>query len=473
MKDKQQTTFNIINFEKNKIEHLETIISIQHLNIKDIKKINVEVSGEEADTINYDVNISTIKDINTEKDILKIPIKYLIAGKKSNVVLNILTQNNTNIKKIFQIEENIPSDLKKHLHDMKIIKTRTVKNRLYYFEIALAIENTPTVFLLIDNNGNIRSFSVNSTSYEILPRYKISNPLGQYILNTEREPIFLKDKKHLITIASNISRKTIDDFILEIDLTNNKIVKAIDLTKILDVNRLILLDTTYKRDINDWLHPNSIFYNYDDNSIILSARHQGIFKIKMDGTLQWILSPHKDWKEKYQNFLLKAINSNGTILNKNIQDGIENYKTKEDEFEWCWEQHSAKIMNKTNIIVFDNGFKRNFNDKQIYSRAVIYKIDEKNMTVQQLWQYGKDLQCDFFSVCGGSIYNYENTLFVNSGIIIQDNEFTKSIIKEIDITTNKILFEIILTGKNIIRMPTHNLFDRTTDARIVNIDELN
>lgn len=32
-----------------------------------------------------------------------------------------------------------------------------------------------------------------------------------------------------------------------------------------------------------------------------------------------------------------------------------------------------------------------------YSRAVVYKIDQKKMTVEQIWEVGKDLGYDYFS----------------------------------------------------------------------------
>ena len=54
-------------------------------------------------------------------------------------------------------------------------------------------------------------------------------------------------------------------------------------------------------------------------------------------------------------------------------------------------------MSKGDIIyvsVFDNGDGRAFvqpdDPKEKYSRAVVYKIDQKKMTVQQVWEYGKN-----------------------------------------------------------------------------------
>lgn len=36
-----------------------------------------------------------------------------------------------------------------------------------------------------------------------------------------------------------------------------------------------------------------------------------------------------------------------------------------------------------------------------YSRAVVYKIDQKKMTVEQIWEVGKDLGYDYFSPVTG------------------------------------------------------------------------
>jgi hypothetical protein len=75
-----------------------------------------------------------------------------------------------------------------------------------------------------------------------------------------------------------------------------------------------------------------------------------------------------------------------------------------DNFEWQWGQHAAKILpdsdndpNTTDILLFDNGQAKSFTQEgstapaENYSRAVIYRIDEKNRTVQQLWEFGKEL----------------------------------------------------------------------------------
>ena len=58
-------------------------------------------------------------------------------------------------------------------------------------------------------------------------------------------------------------------------------------------------------------------------------------------------------------------------------------------------------MKSPMISVFDNGDARNLDQPALasmkYSRAVIYKIDQKNMTVEQVWEYGKERGHDWYS----------------------------------------------------------------------------
>lgn len=51
-----------------------------------------------------------------------------------------------------------------------------------------------------------------------------------------------------------------------------------------------------------------------------------------------------------------------------------------------------------------------------YSRAVIYKIDQKKMTIQQIWEYGKERGFEWYSPIT-SVTEYEadkNSVFVYS-----------------------------------------------------------
>ena len=476
-----QNKVSILNIENSNLD-LEKIICLKNLNIEEIKQINIDVSGENADTLNYNVDIEKIREFNSDNNILKIPVRYLIAKKISNIVINITKNNNKKIQKKLKIKDDIPKDIKKYFPKIEVKQTREIKNRLYCFVLWLALDReipplikTKFYPLLLDSKGNIRAFDEN-----LMKLFSNLNKVPKDFLNfqfdVERYPIYLKEKNHLILFASDKTRKTITDHIIEINLTDNTIVKDIDLTKILDVKRLVQLDTRYKNDVNDWLHLNSMVYDKNDNSIIVSARHQGVFKIGEDGKLKWILSPHKYWDKKYQKYLLKAVNSKNELLNKNIQEGIENYEEQGEEFEWCWAQHSVKLTNDNKILVFDNGYKRNF-DKTFednYSRSVMYEVDEKNMTVKQVWQYGKELGLDFASFMGCTVYTYDNTIFINSAFVRKKENLrnTDGRVKEVDIATKEVLMDFYFTFKNTVKGVYHLWFDEIFDARILSLEEI-
>ena len=98
----------------------------------------------------------------------------------------------------------------------------------------------------------------------------------------------------------------------------------------------------------------------------------------------------------------------------------------EGDFDWTWTQHTAfKIDSKSKgdtlyLSAFDNGDGRGLEQPAMqsmkYSRSVIYKIDQKNKTVQQIWQYGKERGNEWFSPVT-SITEYQtdkNSVFVYS-----------------------------------------------------------
>lgn len=189
---------------------------------------------------------------------------------------------------------------------------------------------------------------------------------------------------------------TIEDFIIEIDRQTTAVKTVWDLRESLDEYRDALYSNT-----PDWIHVNAIIYDTTDNTIIISGRHQGITKLTFDNKIKWILSPHRGWGanrrgEDLNQFLLTPLDAAGNkITDTAVLEGSANHP----DFEWCWYQHSPIFMPNRNLLLFDNGGDaRNFNSAgPKYSRAVEYKIDETNMTVQQKWQYGKERGLETFS----------------------------------------------------------------------------
>ena len=130
----------------------------------------------------------------------------------------------------------------------------------------------------------------------------------------------------------------------------------------------------------DWVHFNSVIHDPRDDSIIISLRHQdALVKFsRSTGNLKWILGPHANWSAEFQPFLLTPAG---------------------EPFEWLYHQHAPTITPSGTILVFDNGNFRaspfdgnkKIPNRQNYSRAVEYAVDEDNMQVRQVWEYGKNI----------------------------------------------------------------------------------
>ena len=152
----------------------------------------------------------------------------------------------------------------------------------------------------------------------------------------------------------------------------------------------------------NWAHINSIDYDPTDDSIILSSRHQcAVIKIGRDKKVKWILGGSRGWKKPWSDALLTPVDADGKKL------ACGDAACEGTPFDWTWTQHTAfRIDSKSdkNVIfvsVFDNGDGRGFDQPALadmkYSRAVIYKIDQRARTVEQVWEYGKERGHDWYS----------------------------------------------------------------------------
>ncbi|NLZ14901.1 MAG: hypothetical protein GXY29_12015, partial [Thermotogaceae bacterium] len=118
----------------------------------------------------------------------------------------------------------------------------------------------------------------------------------------------------------------------------------------------------------------------------------------------WILGPHEGYEGEFQRFRPFLLTPLG------------------DAFEWFWCQHAPEILpdldgnpDTLDLLVFDNGQNRSFSSEtavppsENYSRAVHYRIDEKAKTVQQLWQYGKELGSAYYASFLGDVDDLKKT----------------------------------------------------------------
>lgn len=249
---------------------------------------------------------------------------------------------------------------------------------------------------------------------------------------------------------------TVEDYIVELDRETGKEVRQFDLRKILKMTDGKSENwTSY-----DWFHNNSVWYDKKTNSITLSGRHQDAV-INIDyksGKLNWIIGDSTNWSKEYQKYFFKPIGK---------------------DFEWQWSQHAAMITPKGYVFLFDNGnnkskIKENYvSAENSYSRGVMYKIDTNNMTIEQIYEYGKERGSEFYSPYISDVdYLDENHYIIHSGgIVYVDGKNSnqpaglggadKLVSDTVEILNDEIIFEIVLPTNNY-RVEKMNFYDNVS-----------
>ncbi len=193
---------------------------------------------------------------------------------------------------------------------------------------------------------------------------------------------------------------TVEDVVVEMDRSTGEILKTWNITDYIpELDGMSEMWTTF-----DWFHNNSVFYDETTDSIILSGRHQdAVISIGYSSSeLNWILGDPENWGEELvDEYFFTPI-------------GLD--------FEWQYAQHSAIVLEDGNIFLFDNGNNRSkLRENDVapldnYSRGVIYEIDTDLMTIDQIYQFGKELGYKFYSPYISNVAYYDDQNYmIHSG----------------------------------------------------------
>lgn len=138
----------------------------------------------------------------------------------------------------------------------------------------------------------------------------------------------------------------------------------------------------------DALHLNTVAYG-GEGYILVSLRGQhAVAKLSYpELEVQWVLSVYDDVYLGEGDVMLTPVG---------------------DDFEWFYSQHDVALVGENgdgtvDITLFDNGVQRGMDPDgdypadEMYSRMVRYRIDEVNMTVEQVWDYGEELGNEYLA----------------------------------------------------------------------------
>ena len=236
---------------------------------------------------------------------------------------------------------------------------------------------------------------------------------------------------------------TVEDYIVELDRETGEVVKTFDLKDVLNME-----DGKSENWIEyDWFHNNSVWYDEESNSITLSGRHQdAVINIDYDsGDLNWIIGDPTNWSEEYQKYFFTPVG---------------------DDFEWQWSQHAAMITPEGYVFIFDNGNNKSKKEDEYvsaedsYSRGVMYKIDTEEMTIEQVFEYGKERGSEFYSpyISDVDYIDSEHYIIHSGGIVYVDGKNSNqpagisgadSLVSDtVEYKNGEVIFEIVLPSNN-------------------------
>ena len=389
-----------------------------------------------------------------------LPIYGLYAGRDNEIIIEYGDVE----KRITITTEELPEDF--ILPTSVEADKESLENDLYFFS-----PSSGGYTSAYDVNGDVRWYLTINALWEI---NRLSN--GHLMVSTERlvnSPYYMTGMYEMdllgkiykeisleggyhhdyfempngnLLVASddfNSGSGTVEDVIVEVDINTGDIVKSWDLKDVLNRE-----DGKSENWVEyDWFHNNSVWYDEATNSITLSGRHQdAVINIDYDtGDLNWIIGDPTNWSEEYQKYFFTPVG---------------------DDFEWQWSQHAAMITPEGYVFILDNGNnKSKIKEEYVpasesYTRGVMYKIDTDNMTIEQIWGYGKERGSEFYSPYISDVdYLEEDHYIVHSGgIVYVDGKNSNQpaglggadrlVSDTVELLNDEVIFEIVLPNNN-------------------------
>lgn len=219
---------------------------------------------------------------------------------------------------------------------------------------------------------------------------------------------------NLLCLTEDLSSDTVEDMCTLIDRESGVVLRTWDYKDFLKPG----LGKSGSWSEKDWFHNNAVWYDENTDSLTFSGRHMdAIVNIDFEtGALNWILSDPKGWpKEWTDRYFFRPVGTN---------------------FRWSYEQHACLITPDGDVMCFDNhhwGSKvkeEYVAAKDNSSRGVRYRLNTKDRTISQIWQYGQDLGAEFFSpyISNVEYYNEGHYMIHSGGIAYnKDGEISESL----------------------------------------------
>ena len=405
-----------------------------------------------------------------------VPIYGLYADFENEVEITATAADGSQISHTYTIQTDVlPEDISKT--ELQVSIPEKMAPGLTFFDCPHINGN---YFLALDANADIRWYlsdkSFNGSvmlthlqngnllvgtgqaipdSYNNLYGFYEITPMGQFVKSYQvygtHHDIREKSDGNLIVAASMEGRESQNDYIVEIDRETGEVVRDWDFMEIIPMTEYDTQEP-YTGGLSNWLHNNAVWYDEANDDFIISGRHQNMI-MKFDAEtkeIKWILSGTVgELNEELRPYLLTPVN---------------------EDFEYPMSQHAAMLTANGDLMLFDN---RNFDvldedgnldQDKLYSRAVRYHIDEENMTIEEIWEYGKEQKNQLYSSFGSDVDELdENHYLIDFGGMYQaedgssyDHILTDAEIKNasarnsiaVEINNDEVVYQVKLYGNS-------------------------
>ena len=225
---------------------------------------------------------------------------------------------------------------------------------------------------------------------------------------------------NLLVASDSPDLSSVEDYVVEIDRESGEVVWELDMKDLLDieddVHRHPWKVMEVPRKTGSIITDSGMMKQMTWSFFLQGTRMRSSQCIRPTKQIAWILGDPTGWDKTDKSLFFTPTG---------------------DDFEWFYAQHCVSMLDNGDIMLFDNGtakVKRIDNDNrvtgdQVYSRAVIYHINTDDMTVSQVYEYGKERGADWYADWISGVDSLDGTkdhLFITAGSHLHSEEENRS-----------------------------------------------
>ena len=429
-------------------------------------KLRYTVHVNQSDIRDYTNTLYTEDGYTTTHEYL---LTGLIPDTVNHITLELINENGdvTNTKSVDIQTGSLLSNKKVQLEKTEGESEEKLSNGLYAI---LGNDSNKTYFLcLYDNDGVIRS-EIPLTGYRAdrllfqddllymsvgMNQIVALNRLGQvervYSLGNyemHHDYVFGKDGT-LLVLADEKDADTVEDLVLSLDLETGDVEKLIDL-KDLFGSYMELTNLPEDQDQLDWMHINSLQYDEETESVLLSSRETStIIKLNdiyEEPTIDYLIGAESFWEgTEFQDQLLTKIGDFTLQSGQHSITLVKDEKLSDEEYYiYLYNNNYGVSTTKPDYNWVENypgiGTEREAKEEDtITSQYYKYLVNEKERTFELVDQF----QVDYSGIVS-SVQDINGNTVVDSGMTSTFTEYDPDhqLIAKFDVLNDNLIYRV-------------------------------